>query len=1706
MSQPPSSDTPAAPIATRLNSLPRGTRAGLAQTLLLAAILLCGAALRFYNIAWDSGTLPHPDERSTVAFYAPSMRWPADLEQALDPRQSPLNPFWDPNAGHRRSYTYGHFPLYTLALTGAAAESLAPLAEQLGLPPDVIHFMNEARSPYSFARIGRFLVALFDTASIYLLFLLGRRLYGTWAGLLAASFSAFTVLQIQLAHFFAVDPISAAFVLLALYGSVLMADRRTAGAAVLTGVAIGLAVASKFSALPIAAAPVVAVALSLSQAEAGVPRPIAGRRWSHLLLALCVALVVFAITSPFVFLDFSSFWQAVVREQGDMVSGVADFPFTRQYRGTPAYLYFLEQQILWGMGVPLGLLSLGGLAWVVWRAVRRQADIGEYIILSWLVLYFGPTGLFLAKFMRYMAPVVPLLVLFGAGLVTHGSSRQRSRDARARVQPAGLTDLSGEEEGESRPHPVEGSGVVGLADSAPVVAQPAAVPELTGDRGSQPRPRPVEDAGVVRLDDAGPGFAALQRVLRYVAGGLALLWAIVWSFAFVSGVYGSEHAWVTASRWVYQNIPDGACIAGEHWEEGFPQSWPEPGMSAGAHGYRQPLLPMYEEDTPAKLQQIRETLKNCDYLVLASNRLWRTIPQLPERYPMSARYYQVLFDGELGFEQVYTWATPPRLGPLVIDDQEADESFTVYDHPRPIIFKKVRQLSDAEWDDLLGGLWEKATPGYVGSPTVLMWLSGWQRGDGARQSPGEREAASRKPLLLDTPVDSLPVVDDYRWNGLANGSTVAAIAIWWLAVQVTGWLAWPLARRLFDGLADQGYLLAKSLGWLLIGYGVWLPSSLYLLPNALPTALGGLALLAALAVWLSWRDWRRLAELLVGRWRLILIGEAVFGLTYLWFVGLRVLNPDLWQPWNGGEKMLEVGFLNAVVKSAHMPPYDPYFAGGYVNYYYYGLFLVGVVIKLTGIQPTIAFNLAVPTVAALTAGNVFCLACNLGAGASGWTRGKTPEGGNRHGRAPFEAPHPPALSPSGGEGEPEPLSGGLLHRASSPTFSPCSGERDTARAGGGVTARGVLVGLLAVLFVVLVGNLAGLKQLLRMLGDVSGSSFSSGLPWIGEVVRALGGLLLAALDGVRLPAYNYWDPTRVIPDTINEFPYFSFLFADLHPHMIGMPFTVLVLTLAYGLLATRRRGISPPDYPHAGVAAQDGGRLGSGHNGRLLLDALSWGHLGRWLALAFCLGALAVINTWDLPTYVGLATFAFWLSRYRREGESAANAATEGRRWPARLLRPTLQAVLFGALTLAACYALYLPFFTHYQPLDVGLGLVGDRTDLGQFLLIWGLFLFVGLSSMGVAAIHPRSRFWPARALSLLLRRWNVLPHLMHLGRPVAPRAGRGRIVAWWVLLAVLAVTVLAWALGYQVVGLLLPLVCLAFLLLLRPELTAEATFAGVLLFAGLLILLGVEVFYMRDFLGGSSYYRMNTLFKFYIQVWVMFGVVGAVLTADRWERAAIWRRPFWSLAWRVSLAGLVAASLVYPVLGTRTRVQDRFDDPPPLGTLDGMAYMTTGTLAWPQGERIELKYDYQAIQWLQAHVTGTPVLAEAKIGYYREGGMRVASYTGLPMPLGGLHQSEQRWPDQIGQRDGLYMEFWNTSDVERAWSLIQQLDISYVYIGQLEHTLYDPDLTALLQDWGVTHFAPTGYDKFEQLLSQRRLEVAYENERTRIYRVVSGG
>ncbi|RIK27967.1 MAG: hypothetical protein DCC55_39080, partial [Chloroflexi bacterium] len=233
----------------------------------------------------------------------------------------------------------------------------------------------------------------------------------------------------------------------------------------------------------------------------------------------------------------------------------------------------------------------------------------------------------------------------------------------------------------------------------------------------------------------------------------------------------------------------------------------------------------------------------------------------------------------------------------------------------------------------------------------------------------------------------------------------------------------------------------------------------------LALAVVGLVGLAA-AMW----QWADIRPFLRTQWPLLLVGEALFAVAYLFFIWIRLHNPDLWQPWYGGEKFMEFAFLNGILRSPYFPPVDPHFAGGYINYYYFGLYLVAYLIKLTGIYAEVAFNLAIPTLFALTVVNSFAVAYSaLGYGIRNTGAGIPAEGDARADVDADSSPPHPAI------------------------------PRLPWRAGLGSA-------LLAPLFVTVIGNLDGFAELVRKLAQVGESRVQSTFGLVQTAGAALSGL------------------------------------------------------------------------------------------------------------------------------------------------------------------------------------------------------------------------------------------------------------------------------------------------------------------------------------------------------------------------------------------------------------------------------------------------------------------------------------------------------------------------------------------------------------------------------------------------------------------------
>ncbi len=156
-------------------------------------------------------------------------------------------------------------------------------------------------------------------------------------------------------------------------------------------------------------------------------------------------------------------------------------------------------------------------------------------------------------------------------------------------------------------------------------------------------------------------------------------------------MYTKPNTRVQASTWIHNNIPHGSVIANEHWDDSLPVY--------DGQNYSYVTLPLYEPDVPAKWSQIENSLNSADYLIIASNRLYTPLQKLTDCknlptgrcYIETARYYSDLFSEKLGFRKVAEFSSYPTF-PLVnieLPDDQAAEDFTVFDHPKIFIFKKI---------------------------------------------------------------------------------------------------------------------------------------------------------------------------------------------------------------------------------------------------------------------------------------------------------------------------------------------------------------------------------------------------------------------------------------------------------------------------------------------------------------------------------------------------------------------------------------------------------------------------------------------------------------------------------------------------------------------------------------------------------------------------------------------------------------------------------------------------------------------------------------------------------------------------------------------------------------------------------------------------------------------------------------------------------
>jgi 4-amino-4-deoxy-L-arabinose transferase-like glycosyltransferase len=341
--------------------------------------------------------------------------------------------------------------------------------------------------------------------------------------------------------------------------------------------------------------------------------------------AVFATLVSFLIAMPYALLDMREFINQV-SEQGSLARGTLDFPYVRQFAGTIPFLYQAQNMLFWGMGLTLGLAVAAGFIWLGWRIWKRSAGLW-LVVLSWVVVYGALTGSFYVKFMRYMLPLYPFLTLVAASVLVVFVRYSRMRT----------------------------EGV-----NSPVI------PSAT--------------------------IRSLVKILPYTAIMIVLLGTIFQGLALLN-VYSQPNTRIQASRWIFAHLKPGSVLTYEQWDDALPVAvdnhnpsiYPQASY-VNANGQPQQGLDLYGDDTIAKAQQLAKILPTVDAITMATDRLDKSIPRLPCRYPLTIHYYQLLYNGQLGFHLAAQFENHPNLLGITLNDSGADESYSVFDHPTSRIF------------------------------------------------------------------------------------------------------------------------------------------------------------------------------------------------------------------------------------------------------------------------------------------------------------------------------------------------------------------------------------------------------------------------------------------------------------------------------------------------------------------------------------------------------------------------------------------------------------------------------------------------------------------------------------------------------------------------------------------------------------------------------------------------------------------------------------------------------------------------------------------------------------------------------------------------------------------------------------------------------------------------------------------------------------
>ena len=645
---------------------------------------------------------------------------------------------------------------------------------------------------------------------------------------------------------------------------------------------------------------------------------------------------------------------------------------------------------------------------------------------------------------------------------------------------------------------------------------------------------------------------------------------------------------------------------------------------------------------------------------------------------------------------------------------------------------------------------------------------------------------------------------------------------------------------------------------------------------------------------------------------------------------------------NHTEQPMDFAFLNASIVSTFGQPEDPWLRGESISYYYFGYWMMGVVSELSGVASNFSYNLSLALIPAMAAAAVLCLVASM----------------VRFDRA--------CLRPA--------------------------------------VAAGVGAGLL----LVVVSNLEGILEF--MYANAMGSEGFYG--WVG--VSGLSGPSEIPTESWNPDEFWWWfRATRVISTfaggqeidyTIQEFPFFSFMLGDLHPHVSAIPFALLAAGFALNFFRSDVTDVR-----------------------RMSL----WGY-GTLAAMAVSLGGLAFTNMWDLPTYGALLVGLAVLKALARSERGCAALASHSSSLTPALARVGLAVVQTPLIVVALAFALYLPYYLEFTSSVQGIGAVATPSRYFHMFIVWGpLLVFVApfiVACFWQTVVGPDWRRMTAFSLIVAFLPF-VVWLVVRLQSPTATEGPLGRFVH--ILPLALLIAMAVWSAIHETK-------------LRGPTGKGFALALGAL---ALLLIMGPELMYVDDFFDEPRQ-RMNTVFKLYYQAWVMLAAVSGY-SIYYWlsmRPRLTGRRRTLSTVWAVAAIALVACGLYYPAAATTSKVEEGgFASSP---TLDGLAYVRNSRPA-----------EYAAIEFINRLKAGhsEDIAILESVGEWNEAGL-ISRSTGVPTVFNWPgHEIQWRGSAKvIGDRQSDVATIYTTLDSDEARILLSKYDVNYVYVGPRERLAHD--------------------------------------------------